>query len=186
MGHPFFCGGMGWRKTEAGPSTPLKNASLRMTAKWRFVRSHPSRKNNSPARMGHPFFCGGMGWRKTEAGPSTPLKNASLRMTAEWGFVLSHPSRKNNGPARMGHPFFCGGMGWRKTEAGPSAPLKNASLRMTLRWWRTALRASRLAQDDRKAGAKGPREQGNKAAGQRGEGCGLFADLSRWTRIWGC
>ena len=34
-------------------------ACLWMTAEWGFVLSHPSRKNNGPARMGHPYVFGG-------------------------------------------------------------------------------------------------------------------------------
>jgi hypothetical protein len=54
-------GGWEWN-ANAGSSTPLKYASLRMTASV------------------------GVGKWNANAGPSTPLKYASLRMTNLWGY----------------------------------------------------------------------------------------------------
>ena len=98
------------RKAEAGPSAPLKGASLRMTG-----------------------FVEGEG-REAEAGPSAPLKGASLRMTAFEGGeereAEAGPSAPLKGASLRMTGFWVGKE--RKADAAPSASCASLrSLRMT-------------------------------------------------------
>ena len=101
------------REAEAGPSTPLKYASLRMTSSVVEIEQN------------------------AEAGPSTPLKYASLRMTSS---VVEIEQNAEAGPST---PLRYASLGMtssvveieQNAEAGPSTPLKYASLRMTDLWW---------------------------------------------------
>jgi len=77
------------RKAEAGPSAPLKNASLGMTIHstrnvlraWRRGSCDPRSQNRD---LGHPFGGAGRKSRNANAGPSTRRRGDSLGMTLHW------------------------------------------------------------------------------------------------------
>jgi len=108
---------VGVGRTNAGPSAPLKYASLRMTGVW---------LGEYEEQMQVPFAASEISCGNSVAPTGLVGFGRSFPRTSSWAII--------DGSLRervRWHLFGVTAVSWGRLKAGPSAPLKCASLRMT-------------------------------------------------------